>query len=113
VPNTPEPLAAARKVVPVVYLRIEKPSKPNTGVLEPVYLVSYGVNLFASTKTPDDIVYKVTKGLHDHAKDMGEVFPPLRLLDPAAMAQPIPGVEYHAGAIKYYKEIGQWPPKMM
>jgi TRAP-type uncharacterized transport system substrate-binding protein len=69
--------------------------------------------LLASTKTPDDVVYKVTKGLHDHAKEMGAIFPPLRLLDTNAMAQPIHGVEYHEGAIKYYKEIGQWPPKML
>jgi uncharacterized protein len=112
-PHSNEALAAARKVVPVVYYRQEKPSKANTGVLEPVWLISYGVNLFASTKTPADVVYKVTKGLHDHAKEMGAIFPPLRLLDTNAMAQPIHGVEFHEGAIKYYKEIGQWPPKML
>jgi TRAP-type uncharacterized transport system substrate-binding protein len=49
--------------------------------------------------------------MHDNAADMGKIFPPLRLLDTKAMAQPIDGVEYHAGAMKYYKEIGQWPPK--
>jgi TRAP transporter TAXI family solute receptor len=113
VPNTPEALAKARAVVPVVYMRQEKPSKANTGVLEPLTLISYGVNLFASTKTPDDTVYKITKGLHDNAADMGKIFPPLRLLDTKAMAQPISGVEYHAGAVKYYKEIGQWPPKAL
>jgi TRAP transporter TAXI family solute receptor len=113
IPNTPEALAAARKVVPVVYVREEKPSKANTGVLEPVHLISYGVNLFASTKTPDDVVYKVVKAMHDNADDLGKIFPPLRLMQPNAMAQPIDGVEYHDGAIKYYKEIGQWPPKMM
>jgi len=112
-PHSKEALEAARKVVPVVYYRQEKPSKANTGVLEPVWLISYGVNLFASTKTPEDVVYKVTKGLHDHAKEMGAIFPPLRLLDTNAMAQPIHGVEYHPGAVKYYKEIGQWPPKML
>jgi uncharacterized protein len=110
-PHSDEALAKARKIVPVVYYRQEKPSKANTGVLEPVWLISYGVNLFASTKTPDDVVYKVVKGLHDHAKDLGAIFPPLRLFDPNAMAQPISGVQYHEGAIKYYKEIGEWPPK--
>jgi len=109
--NTPANVAALKKHVPVAYLRHEKPSKANTGLLEPGYLVSYGVNLFASTKTPDDVVYKVVKAMHDNAADLGKVFPPLRLLDPKAMAQDISGVAYHAGAVKYYKEIGQWPPK--
>ena len=111
--NTPASAAAARKYVPVAYLRYEKPSKANTGLLEPGYLVSYGVNLFASTKTPDDVVYKVVKAIHENAADLGKVFPPLRMLDTKAMAQEIAGVEYHSGAVKYYKEIGQWPPKKL
>jgi TRAP transporter TAXI family solute receptor len=111
--NTPANVAAMRQHVPVAYLRYEKPSKANAGLLEPGYLVSYGVNLFASTKTPADVVYKVVKAMHDNAEDMGKVFPPLRLLDTKAMAQDISGVEYHPGAVKYYKEIGQWPPKKL
>jgi TRAP transporter TAXI family solute receptor len=109
--KTPEILAAVKKYVPVAYLRYEKPGKANFGLLEPGYLVAYGVNLFASTKTPDDVVYKVVKALHDNAADFGKVFPPLRLFDKNDMAQVIAGVAYHPGAIKYYKEIGQWPPK--
>lgn len=111
VKNSPDALAKAQEVVPVVYLRQEKPSPANTGVIEPVYLISYGVNMFASTKTPDELVYKMVKGLHDNAKALGQVFPPLRLFKPDDMAQKIAGVEYHPGAIKFYKEIGQWPPK--
>jgi len=111
--NTPANVAAVKKHVPVAYLRYEKPSKANTGLLEPGYLVSYGVNLVASTKTPDEVVYKVVKAMHDNAADLGKVFPPLRLLDPKAMAQEVSGVQYHAGAAKYYKEIGQWPPKKL
>lgn len=111
--NTPANVAAVKKHVPVAYLRLEKPSPANTGLLEEGYLVAYGVNLLASTKTPDDIVYKVVKAMHDNAPDLGKVFPPLRMLDPKAMAQDVEGVEYHAGAIKFYKEIGQWPPKKM
>lgn len=111
VENTPANLAAVKKQVPVAYLRLEKPSKPNVGLLEQGYLVSYGVNLFASTKTPDDVVYKVVKGLYDNDREFGKVFPPLNLLDKNAMAQEVVGAEYHAGAVKFYKEIGQWPPK--
>ena len=113
VKNTPENVAAVKKQVPVAYLKLEKPSKANVGLLEEGYLVSYGVNLLASTKTPEDIVYKVVKAMHENAADLGKVFPPLRMLDTKAMAQEIEGVEYHAGAIKFYKETGQWPPKKM
>jgi TRAP transporter TAXI family solute receptor len=109
--KTPEIVAAVKKQVPVAYLRYEKPGKANFGLHEPGYLVSYGVNLFASSKTPDDVVYKVVKAMHENAGDFGKVFPPLRLFDKNAMAQVIVGVSYHPGAIKYYKEIGQWPPK--
>ena len=113
VQNTPENVAAVKKQVPVAYLRHEKPGPANTGLLEEGYLVSYGVNLLASTKTPDDVVYKVVKAIHDNAADLGKVFPPLRMLDAKAMAQEIADVDYHAGAIKFYKEAGQWPPKKM
>jgi TRAP transporter TAXI family solute receptor len=109
--DTPEARAAVKKVVPVAYLRHETPGPGKTGLLEPGYIVTYGVNLFASTKTPDDVVYKIVKAMHDNAGEFGKVFPPLRLFQAGAMAQEIEGVEYHAGAIKYYKEIGQWPPK--
>ena len=109
--DTPEARAAVKKVVPVAYLRYETPGPGKTGLLEPGYIVSYGVNLFASTKTPDDVVYQMVKAMHDNAAEFGKVFPPLRLFKADAMAQEVEGVEYHAGAIKYYKEIGQWPPK--
>ena len=109
--NTPANIAAVKKEVPVAYLRHEKPGPANFGLLEPGYLVSYGVNLFANDKTPDDVVYKIVKALHDNAPDLGKVFPPLRLFDKGDMAQEVAGVEYHPGAVKFYKEIGQWPPK--
>jgi len=108
---TPAIEAAVEKQVPVAYLRYETPGRGKTGLLKPGYIVSYGVNLFASTKTPDDVVYKIVKAMHENAAAFGKVFPPLRLFEKNAMAQTIPNVQYHPGAIKYYKEIGQWPPK--
>jgi uncharacterized protein len=109
---TPEIVAAVKKQVPVAYLLHETPGKGKAGLLEPGYIVSYGVNLFASSKTPEDVVYKVVKAMHDNAADFGKIFPPLRLFKKDAMAQDVHGAAYHPGAIKFYKEIGQWPPKV-
>lgn len=109
--DKPEYRAAIKKHVPVAYLLYQKPGKGTTGLLEPGYLVSYGVNLFASAKTPDDVVYKLVKAMYEHAGEFGNVFPPMRLFDKNAMAQEIEDVDYHPGAIKFYKEVGQWPPK--
>jgi TRAP transporter TAXI family solute receptor len=108
---TPEMTAAVKKHVPVAYLRKEKPNPANVGLREEGYIVSYGVNLFASTKTPDDVVYKIVKAMHEHAGEFGNVFPPMKLFDKNNMAQEVEGAEYHPGAVKFYKEIGQWPPK--
>jgi TRAP-type uncharacterized transport system substrate-binding protein len=102
-----------KKQVPVAYLRLEKPGPANFGLMEEGHLVSYGVNLFASTKTPDDLVYQVVKAIHANTGDFGKVFPPLNMLAPDAMAQEVDGVQYHSGAEKFYKEIGQWPPKAL
>ena len=108
---TPEATAAAKKHVPVSYLRKEKPSPANVGVREEGYIVSYGVNLFASVKTPDETIYKIVKAMHEHAGEFGNIFPPMKLFDKADMAQEVEGTEYHPGAIKFYKEAGLWPPK--
>ncbi|HEX4927260.1 MAG TPA: TAXI family TRAP transporter solute-binding subunit [Burkholderiales bacterium] len=110
-PNTPEAAAAVKKHFPPGYLRLEKPSAVNVGVLEPGYSLAYDALVFGGTSTPDDVAYKTAKVMHDNAKEMGDAFGPLKLFDPQDMAKPFEGVQYHPGAIKYYKEIGIWKGK--
>ena len=43
-------------------------------------------------------------------EDLVKGQPVFRGFDPKAMTQEIE-VPWHPGAIKFYKEIGQWPPK--
>lgn len=111
VPNTAQAKAAIKEHFPPGYLRLEKPSPVNTGVLEPSYSLAYDALVFASAKTPDNVTYQTAKVMHDNAKAMGEAFGPLRLFDPKGMAKDFGPLQFHPGAIKYYKEIGQWPPK--
>jgi len=110
-PNSPQAEKAVKEHFPPGYLRLEKPSPVNTGVLEPGYSLAYDALVFASSKTPDDIAYQTAKVMHDNAKAMGEAFGPFRLFDPAAMAKSFEVVQYHPGAVKYFKEIGIWKGK--
>ena len=110
-PNTPQAAEAIRKHFPPGYLRLENPSPANTGVLEPGYALAYDALVFASAKTPDNIAYQAAKVMHDNAKEMGESFPPFRLFDAKTMAKDLSPLEYHPGAIKFFKEAGIWTGK--
>jgi TRAP-type uncharacterized transport system substrate-binding protein len=59
---------------------------------------------------PNDLVYNIVKTLHDNKEDLVKGAPVFRGFDPKGMTEEI-GVPWHPGAIKYYTEIGQWPPK--
>jgi uncharacterized protein len=110
-PNSPKAEAAIKEHFPPGYLRLERPSPVNSGVLEPGHSLAYDALVFASAKTPENIAYQTAKVMHDNAKEMGEAFGPLRLFDPKVMAKDFGPLQFHPGAVKYYKEIGQWPPK--
>jgi TRAP transporter TAXI family solute receptor len=111
IPKSDKAESAIKEHFPPGYLRMERPSPVNVGVLEPGYSLAYDALVFASAKTPDNVAYQTAKVMHDNAKEMGEAFGPLRLFDPKVMAKNFDPLQFHPGAIKYYKEIGQWPPK--
>ena len=110
-PNTPQAAAAIKEHFPPGYLRLEKPSPVNVGVAEPSYSLAYDALVFAAAKTPDNIAYQTAKVMRENAKEMGEAFGPFRLFNPGEMAKPFDGVEYHPGAVRYYKEVGIWKGK--
>jgi len=110
-PNTPASLAAVRKHFPPGYLRLENPGPGNIGVIEPSYSLAYDALVFGSAKTSDATAYQVAKTMYENAKAMGEAFPPFRLFDAKAMAKESGPLQFHPGAVKFYKEVGIWPGK--
>jgi TRAP-type uncharacterized transport system substrate-binding protein len=64
---------------------------------------------FANEKMSDDVVYQVTKALHENKKDLTTVFRPFNLLDPGKMAKPVKALQFHPGAVRYYREVGMLP----
>jgi uncharacterized protein len=111
IPNTPEALAAVRKHLPLAYLRLEEPGPRNPGVLEPMHIIAYDALVFANAKAPDEVVYKLVKAMHESRAELAQAFGPFALFEPAAMAKKIAPIEFHPGAVKFFQEQKQWPPK--
>lgn len=108
--TTPDAVERMRKHVPGTYVRIVQPAQNAPGVREPTPMMSYSNFLVAGAHMADEVVYQTTKLIHDKAAELGEAFYAWKDLDQRAMNE-AHVVPYHAGAEKFYREIGQWPPK--
>ncbi|HXK53934.1 MAG TPA: TAXI family TRAP transporter solute-binding subunit [Hyphomicrobiales bacterium] len=108
IPNTPENLATIQKYFPPAYLKEETAGKNNPGVTDPIHVLTYDAVVAASTKTPDDVVYRLVKAMHENKAAMAGVFPVFNLFDPNRMNSDLSPIQWHPGAVKFYKEAGLW-----
>lgn len=106
-----EAMDRMRKFIPVAYATKLEPRKGLVGILEPTMVYAYDYVLLTNSKVPDDVVYRLTKALHANKEALAASFPALRDFDPKRMAKDTAPVQFHPGAIKFYQEVGQWPPK--
>jgi TRAP transporter TAXI family solute receptor len=111
VPSSPEAAVQMNKYVPGSYPFVVQPSRNLDGITEPTPVMAYDVVLFTRADLADDTVYKIAKAVHENKKDMAAVFPALNQFEPEKMAKSYEHLEYHPGAVRFFKEKGQWPPK--
>jgi len=104
--DSPQSLAAIKKHFSMGYIRAEQPGPGNVGVLEPGNSLAYDALVFTSAKAPDATAYAVAKLMYENAKELGKDFPPFRLFDTKLMLKDFPGITYHPGALKFYREVG-------
>ena len=109
--HSKEAMAKLREHIPVAYAIELKPGKGSTGIDVPTWAYAYDYLVLANDKVADDVVYKLAKLMHDHKAELAANFGALNGFDPGRMAKDLGPVKFHPGAIKYYKEINQWPPK--
>lgn len=62
--------------------------------------------LMVDEKMSDDLAYRITKLLFDRKKQLGEVTPQAKKLDPADSEKVVEPVQLHSGAKRYYSEAG-------
>ena len=108
--DTPEAAAAMHKVFPSAYYKMFQPGPAAPGVIVPTRLMAYSAYLVTSTHVSDDLVYRASKAIYENKAELVATSAPMKSFDPQGMAEASP-VPYHAGAEKFYKEVGQWPPK--
>jgi len=109
--DKPEAVKAMQKHVPGSYPMVLNPAPPLDGILEPTMVMAYDVVLFTNVNVKEDVIYRITKAVHQNKKDMSVVFRPMAGFESDRMATEYDHLQYHPGAVKFFKEIGQWPPK--
>ena len=108
---SPEAMARFREHMPVAYPLLIHPSKPNYGIVGPTYIIANDLLFVTNKNVPEEVVYNITKSIYGGKKALFASFKPLGAnFSQKKMAKILPAGEYHAGAIKLYKEVGMWPP---
>jgi hypothetical protein len=107
--STPEALAAIRKFLPSRFTTVQ-PAPYAVGIIAPTTIILYNVFFSTNANMPDDVVYDVVKAIHAGKDELLKGHPVFRSFEPGHMSEEI-GVPWHPGAVKFFKEIGQWPPQ--
>ena len=70
-------------------------------------IFAYDYTLFANADVPNELVAKVAKALYEGQASLQQTGPIWQEFDPAEVGKA--GVlEYHPGAIEFYKSVGIW-----
>ncbi len=84
---------------------IPKGTYASAGIEEEIVTYQTPTLLVASSKTPADVVYKITKAIVEGRESFVAVTPAMKGVTAQNLAQSF-GMPHHPGAEKYYKEIG-------
>jgi len=107
--TTPEAVARMQAIMPSRPMLVQ-PAAHRTGVQEPTWFMAYDAFITTHVGESAELVYQLTKALHANKDMLVSVGRFLSDFNPQRMVDEI-GVPYHPGAIKFYTEIGQWPPR--
>jgi TRAP transporter TAXI family solute receptor len=105
--DSADSVAEIQKWLPQSYLETIDESSGIPGVMGPTNIAVYDYTLFAAASTPDDVVYKAVEAIHAKQAELVASGPFWSGFTTEVMSKDV-GVEYHPGAIKFYKEKGQW-----
>ncbi|ADZ91644.1 TAXI family TRAP transporter solute-binding subunit [Marinomonas mediterranea] len=101
-------LDAVLKVRPAFYFTTVNPAPHLVGVEAPTAMLTWDNVLIVNNRVSDDAVYKMVKTILENRDALVKIFPGFRALAVDTVNTPYPGIDYHPGAIRYFKEKGLW-----
>ena len=106
--SSPAGIERMQKYMPLAY-PYELKAGAVPGADQATTIMAYDLLLVAAANTPDDVVYQTVKAMHEGKDKLIAVTPVFRDFDPAGMHASYKGLQYHPGAVKYYKEANVGP----
>ena len=110
IPEGPQALATIQSFDANFVIATVQPGPRAVGVSKPTRVLAFDIVITTSLKVPEDIVETVVKTVHDSKADLVKAHASFAAFDPKTMAKQFPApLQYHPGAVKYYKVNGLWP----
>jgi TRAP-type uncharacterized transport system substrate-binding protein len=106
--DTPEALVKLRKVIAGRIITMQ-PAKHLPGIVGPTRVMAYSMFFMSNDKVDAELVYKLVKEMHAN-KPLMQTHPVMAGFNPDRMTERSE-TPFHEGAIRFFQEIGQWPPK--
>ncbi|MFL5094468.1 MAG: TAXI family TRAP transporter solute-binding subunit [Xanthobacteraceae bacterium] len=107
--DSPDAVTRMQSVLPGSYVVDVAPGPALDGITQPTKVLAFDMVLCTNIEVPERVVYEVIKALYDNKAALTASFAAFNLLVPEQMAKPVQDVEFHPGALKYYREIGIAP----
>jgi len=104
-PEATKRMQAVRKAYRPVLVN---PLPHYAGVEAPTWLMGYHILILTSPKSKDDVVYKAVKAIHGRKAGLVKGHPSFGAFTDAGMATQFDDLQYHPGAVKFFKEAGIW-----
>jgi TRAP transporter TAXI family solute receptor len=89
--------------------RVTVPAETYTGQDQPFDGMNVGsMHLITAADADEEVVYQVTKTIWEHRNEVVERHAAGRAIQAGVVVRDT-GVEFHPGAVRFYREIGIWP----
>lgn len=104
-------LKALQSVRKDFYIVTLKPAPYLPGILTETSLLAFDLALSVGAHVSDDVAYKIAKAVYENKKMLAQGHPTFRSFNPKQAGKQFSVLQYHPGAIKFYKEVGIWQGK--